>query len=329
MAYCRNCWTEVVDGAKFCQKCGQPTKTEQTENVPVKQEIISDTYRCDNCKSALAYGAKFCRKCGQPTKVGIEENLRRQREEAERKAAEERAKREAEETALKQKEMEEKLNANRLKCPSCGELLPPFAVKCHACGYEIRKEAAISIRELHRQLSKADTVEQRDFTIRSFPIPNSKEDIIEFMILASSNIIGEDETDIYEAWLAKFEQAYQKALIVFDEASDLEKIEKIYDNFQKNIKNRKLLKIKKLPKNIVKFFKQRLGAVIYSSMLALFLVSSLVLHDKDSRSIMFILFILFVIFGVWGFFMFWIEKKEKEEKEKKEKDLYNSSKDKN
>ena len=41
--------------------------------------------------------------------------------------------------------------------------------------------------------------------IRNFPIPNAKEDIIEFMILASSNILGEDERDIYVAWIVKFE----------------------------------------------------------------------------------------------------------------------------
>lgn len=243
---------------------------------------------CRSCWAELAYGAKFCQKCGQPTNNWVEENNRRQREEAERKAAEERAKnqaveaerraaeekakKQAEEAARKQKELEEMLDeleeeksfaaensgekSKKHKCPGCGELLPSLAVNCPACGYEVKQAALSSIKDLHRQLRRADTVEKRDFTIRNFPIPNSKEDIIEFMILASTNIIGEDETDIYEAWLAKFEQAYQKALIVFDEASDLEKIKKIHDSFKKNVNSRRLLKIKKFPSKVIKFVKQ-------------------------------------------------------------------------
>lgn len=82
--------------------------------------------------------------------------------------------------------------------------------------------------------------------IRNFPIPNTKEDIIEFMILASSNILGEDERDIYEAWLAKFEQAYQKALILFAGDPDIVRIQQIYSNCQINIDTEKSEKNRKI-----------------------------------------------------------------------------------
>ena len=61
--------------------------------------------------------------------------------------------------------------------------------------------------------------------IKNFSIPNNKEDIMEFAILASSNIdvkvygslegqryqmLNPAQREISDAWLAKFEQANQK-----------------------------------------------------------------------------------------------------------------------
>ena len=77
--------------------------------------------------------------------------------------------------------------------------------------------------------------------IRSFSIPNTKEDILEFMILAASNIdlklYGEEDRAginspqrlISDAWLAKFEQAYEKARFSFSGYPDFVNIKEIYE----------------------------------------------------------------------------------------------------
>ena len=74
--------------------------------------------------------------------------------------------------------------------------------------------------------------------IRSFVIPNTKEDMLEFLILASSNInlqryndfdtISESEKAVSDAWQAKFEQAYEKAKLSFGDTPEFEKIHAIY-----------------------------------------------------------------------------------------------------
>lgn len=164
---------------------------------------------CTNCGNEISESAKFCNKCGaevnQPYK-----SMKKQRETI--------------------------YEGVIYKCPHCGETLNSFAGVCPACGYELRgKQATDSAKKFYDDLCRKQTVAQRDSLIRNFPVPNAKEDIIEFMILSSSNILGEDENDIYEAWIAKFEQSYQKALILFGKDDDFAEIQKIYDNCMENI----------------------------------------------------------------------------------------------
>lgn len=169
---------------------------------------------CTNCGAKIADGAKFCPNCG-----GTVNNR----------------------TGNKRKTV---YDGNIHKCPNCGERLSAFVSVCPTCGYEIRgKSAADSVQTFYRDLNRAQTTEQKDCMIRNFPVPNTKEDIIEFMILASSNILGEDERDIYEAWLAKFEQTYQKALILFSGDPDFSRIQQIYENCQVNIESEKQRKL--------------------------------------------------------------------------------------
>ena len=76
--------------------------------------------------------------------------------------------------------------------------------------------------------------------IQNFPVPNSKEDILEFIILACSRanskkaqmlgnpncMVEKKESDTYNhAWTAKIKQVYQKAQFAFK--SDYELLQKI------------------------------------------------------------------------------------------------------
>lgn len=173
---------------------------------------------CTNCGKEIVGNVKFCSNCGAATNNTNNVTSKRQ-------------------TVFE---------GNIHKCPNCGEVLPSFAASCSSCGYEIRgNSAADSVKELYNSLNKEVSTSQKDSIIRNFPIPNSKEDILEFMILASSNILGEDNRDIYEAWLVKFEQAYQKSLLLFRTDKDFSKIQQIYDNCQINIDTEKQRKINK------------------------------------------------------------------------------------
>ncbi len=92
-------------------------------------------------------------------------------------------------------------------CPNCGKQIPPMTLKCE-CGYEVTSKNRTSsvqvlldkiekVRSLPFKSHKVDSddykaeVKQRDEQIREiirmYPVPNTKEDIIEFLALAAPN----------------------------------------------------------------------------------------------------------------------------------------------
>ena len=58
---CTHCGHTLPDGARFCNKCGQPVA--QTPAQPEKQE---QGKKCPHCGQSLMPGARFCNRCGQP-----------------------------------------------------------------------------------------------------------------------------------------------------------------------------------------------------------------------------------------------------------------------
>lgn len=184
---------------------------------------------CTKCGTELPENAKFCARCGAPVD-GTPNEIPR---------------------SSPQKES---------KCPNCGEALPPFAAVCPSCGHELREVSACasvrslsdSIDELERRKISAleDDVDSSKAKriakacdariaslIRTYPIPNTREDILEFAILASSNIdpaslkkgwSGRDERKVALAWTAKLRQAYQKAKNMSGSDAAFQSIQELY-----------------------------------------------------------------------------------------------------
>lgn len=203
---------------------------------------------CTECGKSIADGAKFCANCGATVTT-----------------------RNFESTNQRKTVYEGEIH----KCPNCGELLKSFEVNCPTCGYELRgSRATNSVRELSLKLEAVEnrrernptrsrrsmfdynavlnpdiskTDEQKSTIISTFPIPNTKEDLIEFMVLAGSNIDFKSyENDIRtaprvvsDAWKAKFEQAYQKAEVLFENDPDFQYIQTSHQKMGTSIKKAK------------------------------------------------------------------------------------------
>lgn len=200
---------------------------------------------CINCGQTLAEEAHFCSNCG----VALGET---NTEASSRKTV---------------------YDGELYKCPNCAERLDSFMTVCSTCGYELRgAKGASVVKEFAEKLEQIESVrieankfnsvmegvfgkfnktdEQKINLIRSFSIPNTKEDIVEFVILAASNIdlrlygfSGGDPNSyqraISDAWLAKFEQAYDKARFSFSNSPDFLNIKEIYDQKMRQLKREK------------------------------------------------------------------------------------------
>lgn len=200
------------------------------------QDNISTQF-CSYCGAKLDDGASFCKKCGKAVSNTSEK--------------------------ISNTKQEESYNGNPTerktvyegyihKCPNCGEVLGSFTAQCPSCGYEIRG-AGISkaVSEFSLKLVDLQSDEEKISLIRNFPIPNSKEDIYEFMILASTNIGNAVAPSVSDAWITKVEQCYQKAQVIFSSEADLNYIQKSYDECHHKMKNARKNDTKKTVLQIV------------------------------------------------------------------------------
>ncbi len=191
---------------------------------------------CSNCGQKLNPKDNFCPKCGTP----VEQEAPDQRRQV--------------------------YEGTIHKCPNCGEVINAFTPRCPACGFEFRdaggstavSELAAQIQEIEKQKSKqaatpdilsiftpkVDFDAQEIELIRNFSIPNTKEDVYEFVILASSNINAgvyqkSSTNSLSDAWMAKAEQAYHKAELTFGDDPDFQNIRNVYEGKMKEVKRSK------------------------------------------------------------------------------------------
>lgn len=200
MAYCPNCGTKLVDGDVFCGNCGKRIEAATAPCEPVFSQAPTE-------------------ESGSPTK-------------------------------------ETKPKSGITRCPACGEIVDKNAVICPSCGYGIRDVADGSIALLSQKLDlieskrpqkrKKDekgtisaTDERKISLIRSWPIPNNKDDLIEFAAMASGNCIAPPnmyrtaEDALADAWRSKFDQAYAKAEHLFGDSEDFALIKDLKTDIQK------------------------------------------------------------------------------------------------
>lgn len=138
------------------------------------------------------------------------------------------------------------------KCPSCGAPVPSLSLKCSECGHEFRNtEASQSIAEFYKHL-KSSNIADRATIISNFPVPNNKEDLIEFITLSvgNSRSLDDEERQTYvknawsgtfkpelhyreseiSAWQGKSEAAIMKAKLLFSTDEQILAKIKMYEN---------------------------------------------------------------------------------------------------
>lgn len=166
---------------------------------------------CNSCGKQNPDTVKFCTKCGKPMAGGAA----------------------ATGAAPMAKPAGGKVG-NVRKCPNCGAELESFQARCPSCGHELNSvQVAGSLQQFVKKLDRARSLAEQIEMIETFPVPNGKEDIFEFAILAVSKI-KPDTPKSNAAWQTKITQLNLKAQLAFgDDKASLEKLKAILDTAPK------------------------------------------------------------------------------------------------
>lgn len=173
---------------------------------------------CTNCGKKLSDGAKFCDGCGTKTQAEV-----------------------VLEPSNNKKPIVE---GNIYKCPSCGEIINYDTLICPSCNHEIRgRSTSSSIQIFFQKINLEANEKVKIELVKTFPVPNNREDIIEFMLLAASNFdaryyaTNKASDSLAAAWLSKIDLCYKKGKILFNSQADLDTIESIYNEVHANTKS--------------------------------------------------------------------------------------------
>ena len=131
------------------------------------------------------------------------------------------------------------------KCPNCGGPVEAFESKCESCGHEfVDVDAVSSVETLSRRL---DNTPRRDMpeVIAMFPVPNTREDLLEFIVYAESKFLHlpvnsgdgghpEDRSNLHivKAFKAKYIECVEKAKIYFP---DDPKFKPLFRRYKRNL----------------------------------------------------------------------------------------------
>lgn len=233
--FCSNCGTKLNEGAKFCHGCGVAVGTVQKNNPPLVEEppVVEQTPPIPQAPKAEDVHEGFS------------------------------------------KERRSEYVGSVLKCSNCGAVISEQTAVCPECGMQITGKVALSsvqafkeqLMELESHRKKtfggmfgvyatADPVDKQKLTlIKNFPIPSSIDDCLEFMMFAIANIdvklskntwmnSGQNmeilainmPKAISDAWVAKMEQVYKKAEIIFPNDPIFAGMQKMYFDKMKELK---------------------------------------------------------------------------------------------
>ncbi len=202
---------------------------------------------CTKCGNKIEVGDVFCGVCGAVVPLADIVEEKPEPKKGKPKPPREEPTDETEGMPAPEADVEPELKKDKVKrCPACGEIVGEKDFTCSSCGFELRDSTDGSIGELYRRLEEiensrpakkinkgaADSAidNRKANAIQNFPIPNTKEDLIEFLVMADANSRWDDENGdsepVSSAWRSKFNQAFNKAEMLFGNECDFERFRK-------------------------------------------------------------------------------------------------------
>ena len=126
-----------------------------------------------------------------------------------------------------------------LHCPQCGAVVPASASVCPKCGYEFSEIAANSSSVLlAEKLERLEYDEDKLQVIETFPLPNSKADLLEFATALKPRIKNVDNP-LWEAYMTKYQELIEKIQVSFPNDAQLKRFVDEFDGLYASIETKR------------------------------------------------------------------------------------------
>lgn len=219
MPFCKNCGKPLSDDTKFCPECGtQVARVQEPESEQRKQKYAGEIQKCPNCGEVVSAFEAICHSCGY--------ELRNTR---------------ASNAVQALSDAIAKIEASRPSQSSTSA--PKTSVKKGRTGSTVQEAQDM------REMLASPTDRSIANVIQNFAIPNNKEDILEFFVLAANSLDAgalyhvvyyeTPESVIARAWYSKYQQSYQKAKLAFANSPEFNTIQEIYREKQIELQKKK------------------------------------------------------------------------------------------
>lgn len=101
------------------------------------------------------------------------------------------------------------------KCPACGAIVGAFQGVCPECGFEFTEvDANLSSKKLYEALAKESNIRKKQEIIETFPLPNTKADLLEFLTALKPRIL-DTSSEFANAYYKKYAECIEKAKVTF------------------------------------------------------------------------------------------------------------------
>lgn len=124
------------------------------------------------------------------------------------------------------------------KCPACGAIVGAFKGVCPECGFEFTEvDANLSSKKLYDALSKEHEIKKKQEIIETFPLPNAKADLLEFLTALKPRILDQN-SEFADVYFKKYSECIEKAKVSFFGDKQLQPFIDDFNQFSNELKKK-------------------------------------------------------------------------------------------
>lgn len=162
------------------------------------------------------------------------------------------------------------------KCPACGAIVGAFIGICPECGHEFSNvDANLSSKRLYDAIAKESDPKRKAEIIETFPIPNTKADLLEFLTALKPRVADIND-EFANAYYKKYSECIEKAKVSFFGDKQLLLFIEDFETFAKELKKKKIIALLKKRWYVV--------AIVAIIIVILFSVISSSINDRKAAA---------------------------------------------